>query len=121
MALQKIMECAISGQESQSIDQFKTFVPQRTILAQARTAKRSFVHQMQSQAGSQGSVGVNGRPSSQQIPRSQTQMLRNQQPQAQMAIGHLIGQSLANLSLQSGGVGLFQSLAFSGALHRHGE
>lgn len=117
VSLEQIMQRAIGRQEGQSVSQFKTFMPQGTVVAQARSTKRGFMHQVQGQTRRQGAIGQIARPGSQQIPGAQTQMFRHQEPQTQEIAGNFIGQALTNLALQTGRVGLFEALAFSGALN----
>lgn len=117
VCFEQFVQHPIGRQEGQSVGQFKTFVPQRTILAQARPAKRGFVHQVQGQARSHGAVRRIARPGSQQIPGAQTQMLGHQQPQPQEIARNFIGQTLAHLTFQTGRVGLFEALTFAGPLN----
>jgi hypothetical protein len=118
VSFEQIVRRAVGGQEGQAVGQFKTLVPQGTVLAQAGSTQRGFMHQVQGQARGQGALGWIARPGAQQIPSAQAQMFGDQQPQSQEVAGNFIGQKLANLAFQTGGVGLFDALAFSGALHR---
>ena len=117
MGGQQVMEGAVGGQPRQAVGQLKALVAQGTVVAQAGPAQRGFMHQMQGQTRGQVAAGGLPRPSSEQIPTAQAQVLGHQQPEAQETTRNLVGQGLAHLAFDAGRIRLGEALAFSGALH----
>lgn len=62
------------------------------------------------------SLGGQARPGAHQVPSAQTQVLGQQKPNADLIARNLVGQSLADLSLQAFGIGWERTLLFAGAL-----
>ena len=118
VSLQQVVDGAIGGEERQPVGQFKALVAERPVGAQGRAAQGGFMNQMQGHAGGQSVRVQIARPSAQQVPRAQTKVLWNEQPQAQIASRNLIGQQLADFPLQACGIGGLEALHFAGALRR---
>jgi hypothetical protein len=85
------------------------------MLAQTADAERRLVHQMHGHARHRA-FGPRIAPSAEQIPGSQAQMLRRQEPNSDLVSRNFVGQQLANFSLEAGRIARLKALLTLGAL-----
>lgn len=78
-------------------------------------AQSGFMNQLQGQPGLDRGSGLSG-PGAEQIPSAQAQMLRDQQPDANLIARDFVGQQLANGPFQAFGIGRFGALFAPSAL-----
>ena len=83
VGFEQVVQGAVGRQPRQAIDQFKAPMAQGAIGPEGRPAQSRFVDQVQRQARGQGRAGRFPRPSPQQVPSAQAQVLWHQQPEAQ--------------------------------------
>ena len=114
------MDGLIGGHKRQAVGHFKAFLAEGAALAHAADTEGGFMDQLKGQARRHLRGGTLG-PAAKQIPGAQAQMLRDQQPQAELIAGNLIGQQLAHLPLQAFGIGRFGALFAAGALGLDGS
>ena len=105
----------IGGNKGQAIGEFETFLTQGAVAADAVDAEGRFVNQMHGHAWSE-SIARALTPGAKQIPGAQAQMLRGQQPDADLIAGDLVGEQLANLPLDACRVTGLGTLFAPGAL-----
>jgi hypothetical protein len=85
------------------------------MLAQTAHAERRLVHQMQGHARPER-LALALAPGAEQIPGSQAQMLRRQEPNSHLVSRNFVGQQLANFSLEAGRIARLKALLTLGAL-----
>ena len=73
------------------------------------------MNQVQRQARSELLAGTLA-PATKQIPSAQPQMFGSQKPDADLIAGDLVGEQLANLALEAGGIAGLRALLAAGAL-----
>ena len=109
------MNSRVGGHKGQSIGELKTLLSQRAMLAQTADAERRLVHQMQGHARPER-LTLALAPGAEQIPGSQAQMLRRQEPNSDLVSRNFVGQQLANFSLEAGRIARLKALLTLGAL-----
>ena len=99
-AIEQFVDRGVVGQERQPVEGFEAAERQAASLSEPVGAERGFMHQLQCQPRSRALRRLPG-PRAQQVPGSQTQVLRDQQPQAQGVVVDLIGEPLSNSALKA--------------------
>ena len=85
------MDGSVRGNKRQPMGQFESPLAQAAIPAQPRQTQGGLVDELQRQPRFE-CRSVSPRPLERQVPRPQTQVLGNQQPNADQGAGNLIGQ-----------------------------
>ena len=120
MSVQHPVDRGVRGDKGQAIEQLETALAERAVISQSIQAQRRFVDQLQSQASRQVG-GPRGRPTLEQFPRAQPQVLGNQEPKADQVAINLVGQKLPDLAFEASGVGGLLSDLALGALRTDGQ
>jgi hypothetical protein len=94
VAVEQVVHRRIRGQEGKSVEHLETAEGDTSAFAEAPQAQGRFVNQLQGQSRLDPVAGLS-RPPAQQIPGAQTEVFRNQQPQARRGITDLVGESLS--------------------------
>jgi hypothetical protein len=115
VTLEQVMDGRVGGDKGQAIGQLKPFLGKRARETVGTQTHGRFIDQMQSQAGFDVVGGLAG-PGAQQIPSAQAQVFGQEQPNANLIARNLGGQQLADLALQTFGIGGRQALLMAGAL-----
>jgi hypothetical protein len=95
MRLEQVMNGLIGGDKGQTVGQFKAPLAQSASITQAADTHSGFIDQLHGQTWLDG-FGGRAAPTQQQIPSAQSQVLRDEQPQAHMVAADFVGQDLAH-------------------------
>lgn len=98
MGVEQLVNTLIGSHKGQAIEEFEALLTEGAGGTEVHHPEGGFMGQLQGQAG--GEIGGRGiRPAAEQIPSSQAQVFRGQQPEADQIAGNLIGQQLADAAL----------------------
>lgn len=99
-AVEQFVDRGVLGQEGQAVERLESAVRQATPRTEPVGTQRGLMEQLQRQPRLDALWGLL-RPSPQQVPSSQTQVFRDQQPQASHVVADLIGQPLPDPALDA--------------------
>lgn len=91
MGIQQFVDGGIGRDEGQAIGQFKALLSEGAFVTVGAKAKSGFVDKMQGQAGLDGIAGL-ATPQTEQIPNTQAQKFRNEQPNTHLIARDFVGQ-----------------------------
>lgn len=107
VGVEQIVNGAVGGDVGQAVGQFEAFLAEGATLPDAGDAEGGLVDQLQGQVRSDVPGGLSG-PGAHQVPGAEAKMLGHQEPETDEGSGDLTGQELADVALETGGVGWFE-------------
>ena len=117
VVVEQFVDGRVGGNEGQTVGEFESFLRERAAPAHRTEAHGRFVDEMEGESGFEMRARLAG-PGAEQIPNAQTQQFGQQEPDADLIAGNLVGQELADLMLQGLGVAGFVAPGALGALGR---
>jgi len=115
MGHEEIVNALIGNNKGEAVEEFESFLAERTSGAHVHDSESRFVNQLQSHAGGQ----IRGRGSSpvrQKIPGSQAQVFGRQEPEPDQIARDLIGQQLADAAFDAEMIELFAPVFSEGSM-----
>jgi hypothetical protein len=116
---QQVMDCDIRREPWQTIDQLETILAQCPFFSDSGRTQGCLMDQLQGKSWLDALARL-ARPSAQQVPRPEPQMLRNQEPQSHQVARHFVRQKLSHRTLQTGRIGWLWLSAFGSSLCLNG-
>ncbi len=106
MRHEQIVNALIRDNKGEAVEEFESFLAERTSGSHMNDSESRFVNQLQSHAGGQAR-GRASSPACQQVPGSQAQVFGCQQPEPDQIARNLIGQQLADAALDAEAIEFF--------------
>jgi hypothetical protein len=113
--IEQMVDGYVGGDEGETVDQFETLLAQRACLPYAGDAQGGLMDQLQGQSRLDLLAWLL-RPTAEQIPGAQAEVLGHEEPKSHEVAGDLVGQELPHAALNALGIARLEPSAKQGTL-----